>query len=344
MADTKKEHYVPRCYLENFATSGKRIEVFDKWKLTVRSNQDIMNVAMENGFYDLDILASMEKLDADVFEKAKTDLMEMVGTDCWEDVEAIIGDKRHIEKTHFANLEGFYSQILTSVIKKSYNGNSWVIRNCQAMSEQEKLLLSLFIAIQVIRTKRFRSTLSDTLAGTVQTLVYKSQMLDSDALPKDAFEISVNPEYIKLQHSAMILDPELAVNLAETLVGHVWVMRVNKTEVPFFTSDEPVVRIPHKRDKFLSYSGFASKGIEIAFPISSSLLLCMFDKDSYGHIFRDRQFYEMVDTEEVKYYNMHQVVNSYRCVFAVNNDFAEAKEYCEANPELQKYHSQIEVL
>lgn len=26
MADTKKEHYVPRCYLENFATAGKRIE------------------------------------------------------------------------------------------------------------------------------------------------------------------------------------------------------------------------------------------------------------------------------------------------------------------------------
>jgi len=56
MADTKKEHYAPRCYLENFASGNKRIGVFDKWKLMVRNNQDIINVAMENGFYDLDLL------------------------------------------------------------------------------------------------------------------------------------------------------------------------------------------------------------------------------------------------------------------------------------------------
>lgn len=55
MADTKKEHYVPRCYLENFVSDSKRIEVFDKWTLMVRHNQDIKNVAMENGFYDLDL-------------------------------------------------------------------------------------------------------------------------------------------------------------------------------------------------------------------------------------------------------------------------------------------------
>ena len=63
MADTKKEHYVPRCYLENFASNSKRIEVFDKWKLMVRHNQDIKNVAMENGFYDLDLLDMLNRMD-----------------------------------------------------------------------------------------------------------------------------------------------------------------------------------------------------------------------------------------------------------------------------------------
>lgn len=344
MADTKKEHYVPRCYLENFATSRKRIDVFDKWKLMVRSKQDIMNIAMENGFYDVDILGAMAKLDNDVYEKAKADLMELVGTECWEDVETIIGDKKHIEKTHFANLEGIYSEVLKSVIGKSYNGNKWVLKNCKAMSEQEKVLLSIFIAVQVIRTKRFRSTLSDTLTGAVQAIAYKSQADNPDALPKEAFLVETNPEYIKLQHNMMILDPETTIHIAEILVEHVWAMCVNKTDIPFFTSDDPVVRIPHKKDEFISHSGFASEGIEIAFPISSTLMLCMFDKKSYGHIFRDRQFWVMEDTEEVKYYNMHQVINSYRCVFAVENDFEAAKQYCEEHPELQKYHPQIEVL
>lgn len=344
MADTKKEHYVPRCYLENFATAGKRIDVFDKWKLMVRTNQDIMNVAMENGFYDLDLLQPMKELNADVYEQMKVDLMKIVGTDCWDDVEAIIGNSKYIEKNHFVGLEGVYSQLLKSVIGKSYNGNNWVIKNCQAMSEHEKVLLSLFISIQVIRTKKFRDTLGDMVAGTAQTLAYKSQINDPDAQPKEAFEVKANPDFIKLQHSLMILDPEAALHLAEILVEHIWVMCVNKTDVPFYTSDDPVVKIPHKKDRFISHAGFASEGIEIAFPVSPSLLLCMFDAKTYGSIYKDRQFYVMSDAEEVTYYNLYQVAHSYRCVFAVGNDFDVAKKYCEKHPELQEYQSEIEVL
>lgn len=343
MADTKKEHYVPRCYLENFASGNKRIEVFDKWKLMVRNNQDIKNVAMENGFYDLDLLDILSHIDAKKCEMTKRDIMSYLGTDCWNDVVDIIGDKRFIEKEHLANLEGVYSQLLKAIIQKSYNGNNWVIHNCRAMSENEKVLFSFFIAIQFLRTPKFRKTLADMVAGLAQTLAYKSQIGQKDSLPKEAFEVDANPEYIKLEHNAMILDPEAALHIAETLADHIWIMCVNKTSVPFFTSDDPLVRIPHKRDEFHSYSGFASEKIEIAFPISSSLLLRMYDKNEYGHLFCDRQFYEMKDIEEVNYYNMLQVIDSYRCVFAAGEDFVAAKKYCEDHPELQAYRSAVEV-
>lgn len=70
----------------------------------------------------------------------------------------------------------------------------------------------------------------------------------------------------------------------------------------------------------------------------------MYDKKTYGHLFNDRQFYMMQDIEEVNYYNMYQVINSYRCVFATEDHFATAKKYCEDHPELQAYHSTVEVL
>ena len=53
MADTKKEHYVPRCYLKNFILENDKIKIFDKFKMQVRE-QRIMDVAMENYFYDID--------------------------------------------------------------------------------------------------------------------------------------------------------------------------------------------------------------------------------------------------------------------------------------------------
>ena len=99
--------------------------------------------------------------------------------------------------------------------------------------------MALFIAIQIIRTKSFRDNLRDMITKTYQTLAYKSQMNNEDALPKEAFECEVNPDFVKLQHSSMILDEEMAVGIAETLCNHIWVMYVNKTEYPFYTSDNP---------------------------------------------------------------------------------------------------------
>lgn len=344
MADTKKEHYVPRCYLENFSTPQKRIDVFDKWKMMIRQNQDIMNVAMENGFYDLDLIPLLQKMDTEVYAKATVDLMEILGVDNWEEAEKKIGDPKVIEKKHFARLEGIYSSLLQSLIKKSYNGNSWVIKNCYALSEEEKVHLSLFIAIQIVRTKRFRNTLSDMVAGTAQALAYKAQIHDEDALPREAFEVKANPDFIKLQHSSMILNPEVSLQIAEILCSHVWIMFVNKTAIPFVTSDDPVVRIPHKKDPYRSYAGFASEEIEIVFPISPTLMLCMGDSKTYGHWLQDRRFIEIFDPEQVEYYNMRQVFNSYRCVFSASHDFASVKKYCEDHPDLQAYQSHVEVL
>lgn len=54
LAETKKEHYVPRCYLKNFSSTPEHINVFDKHKMQIRLNQKLLDVAMENHFYDLD--------------------------------------------------------------------------------------------------------------------------------------------------------------------------------------------------------------------------------------------------------------------------------------------------
>lgn len=344
MADTKKEHYVPRCYLENFATEEKRIDVFDKWKLAIRPRQNLMDVAMENGFYDLDLSDAFESLEPSVREKAKAEFLELPEVESWDDIREIMENKKYIEKEHFAKIESHYATLLQLIIQKSYNGNRWVIQNCDAMSESEKLLLSLFIAIQFIRTRSFRDNLGDMFEKFISTMAYKSQMNDEDALPKEAFHCEVDPEYVKLQHSAMIIDPDMAVHFAETFAEHVWVVYYNKTDVPFYTSDSPIVNIPHKADDFRSYAGFASEGIEIAFLLSRTLLLCMYDRNTIGSYFRDRQFYEITDRKAVEYYNAWQVINSYRCVFAVDSDFLLAKKMCEENSDLQKYQSRVDVM
>ena len=341
MADTKKEHYVPRCYLKNFVGENDRIQVFDKYKMQIRP-QKIMDVAMENYFYDIKFDELIKKAESDESQNIKIDLMEIVGTDDWNQVLEVL-DEKHLEKEFFCNIESVYSQLLQTLIEKSYNGNEWVIENCFMCSEIEKELMSLFVAIQVIRTKTFRDTLAETIEKTHQVLAYKMQMNDENALPKDAFEVEANKDFVKLQHSNMILNEEMTVHIAEILNNHIWVMYVNKTECPFFTSDNPVANIPHKFDKYMSYGGLKSEGIEIVFPITPKLMLAMYDENTYKNLFVDRKFIALTSTEEIDAYNRVQVINSNRCVFSSISNFEIAEQYCKKHPEMQKYYPRVEV-
>lgn len=340
MADTKKEHYVPRCYLENFENNDKRIHVFDKISLQSRCQRK-EEIAHENYFYDVDFEKMMSGETPDKQDKIKKDLKEITGIDDWEIIVSTILNPKHVEKEFLCNVEGIYGPFLKQIINKSYNGNQWVVENCAPFSEEEKLILSLFMAIQIIRTKVFRDTLTQTYEKSLQTLLYKQQMEDDNALPKECFKVNSNKDFIKLQHLGMILDEELALHMAETLSNHIWVMYVNKTDTPFYTSDNPIITIPHKRDKYMSYGGFASDGVEVVFPISPNLLIAMYEKNWHSSFYQDRSFKIINHTQIVDYYNQNQIAHCFRCVFSQKDEFDLAKEICNKYPELRNPDNRI---
>ena len=300
MADTKKEHYVPRCYLENFEGENKRIKVFDKVIMQIRS-QLKGEIAAENYFYDINFDDIMENIDSDKHQSIIDDIKEISGID------------------------------------------EWVMKNCRPFSEDEKIYLSLLIAVQSIRTRAYRDTMKQMVEKTYETLAYKQQMKDEGALPKEAFKVKANDDFIKLQHSEMMLDEEIAIHLAETLMGHIWVMYVNKTDHPFYTSDNPVSTIPHKRDKYMSYGGYASDGVEVVFPISPNLLIAMYEKKWHSNHYEDRTFIPIYDKDIIDYYNGVQVVHSFRCVFSQVENFELAEKLCEEHPEIRDSSNRVSV-
>lgn len=333
MADTKKEHYVPRCYLENFEGNNNRIYVFDKFQLQTR-HQRKEEIAAENYFYDIDFEKIMESIDPEKHNGIIEDIKRMTGNENWEEIKAAIFNPKHIEKTFFSKLECEYSNLLKTIISKSYNGNKWVINNCETFSENEKVQLSLFLSIQTIRTRAFRDSLKQITEKLYQTLAYRQQMNNVNAFPKEMFEVEVNKDYIKLQHAGMIMDEEFVLEIADSLFNHIWVMYVNKTNRHFYTSDDPVVTIPHKKSEYISYGGFSSEGVEIIFPVSPDLLIAMYDKKWYSNCFNDRSFIILNDKEDIDYYNRAQVIHSFRCIFSQEDDFKIADDTCKKYPEI----------
>lgn len=340
MADTKKEHYVPRCYLKNFAMDNSMIWVFDKYK-TQRRKQKIMEIAMENYFYDIDCSSMISKAEKD--EKIKAELKEQSGLEEWEDIVDLLNNKKYVEKDFFSNIESFYELLLEKLIDNSHGGNQWVIDNCFAFLEIIKDIFSFFVAIQMLRTKSFRSGISDAIEQFYNVLPKKFPIKGLEPLRSGEFHIKANDEYVKLQHTLIMLDEKELERTAEILNNHIWVMYVNKTDMPFYTSDNPVITIPHKSDKYMSYGGIASEGVEIVFPITPNLLLAMYEKTWHSNRFSDRSFVSLTSKEKVAYFNMYQIMQSDRCVFSIKDDFGLAEQMCEEFPQLKEYQPKVKV-
>lgn len=133
-----------------------------------------------------------------------------------------------------------------------------------------------------------------------------------------------------------MFDIEFVAPIIQILSSHIWIIGINETNQPFWTSDSPVVTSQHKPglSESHSYSGIASKGVEIAFPITSRYVLVLCDREVFAH-------YQNVDCKTVKfndrhiiYYNSLQVIQSNRQVYSSQTTFDLAKEVCNTYPEV----------
>jgi hypothetical protein len=171
--------------------------------------------------------------------------------------------------------------------------------------------ISQFEALHSVR-------LSEELADVFKTLV----------LDKCAENLSyLHDEALAVLHAKTIFDH--AKPLLEILRNHIFIIGVNDTVQPLFTSDHPVVRRSH-----LTSSGLASEGVEISFPLSSKSLLIMREKQ-YFHKFKDRESkISPLTLEDVEHYNMLQVYDSNRFVFCAEDRFDLVRSICQEHPEV----------
>jgi len=336
MSSVKQEHYVPRCYLKNFENKNKRIYAFDK-RLGVCRKQMITNVAAENHFYDVDIneFVNIDGLDPLEREDLKIKLMNNLNAKSWEEAVARF-DRQYMEKRMSA-MEFNFEQFLKKIINNLKSGN--VI----SLSDEEKKEMSLYIAIQYQRTRTIRNNFEDIIMGTINALVKKESSFKGQIMLENESYILVK-KYIKCLHLMMMSDGITIKEIADTLYNHVWTFHINKTNIPFYTSDSPVVPIPHFFNPYMSCSGLESPGIEVVFPISTNLLLSMYDENDEQNQNRiDKSTDFITKEEDIKFYNNYQLYYSNRCVFSISDDFEAIEELFNKYPELKERKPHITV-
>lgn len=325
--EKKKQHFVPRSYYKNFCLNEtEQLYVYDKEsKKTFKSN--IKDIAQERYFNDLDITNLLPREFIQSITEKNKDTVEKINDSQW------------IENGLANLVEADLNKMLQKVISKVERLTPWEERNCKCFTHEEKLDFSIHLAIQTIRTKRQRDMITDI--SSITNKLYK----DVSAIygsPIEEKRYQLSEEQAKNTHLMMMLDMNHIMKLASIYTNYQWVLLINQTHKPFYTSDHPIANIPHSYKGQLSNDGLLSEGIEVFYPISNSVALTMFDGEFHKWIGdRDCIYSNRLSEEAVSDYNKWIILRCNRFIYSTDERFEDIHELLEVDPSVFDHPSMI---
>lgn len=291
MSKVVKQHYVPQSYLRKFTQDGEQVFVFDKFtKTSFRTN--IGNIAGERCFYDIPPDSVAEDVDPQIVEKT------------------------------FSELETYFSNAVDDLLRTVGAGKK--------IDSDQKQDISLLIMIQYFRTLEFRALYTALVEQGAKALLDMMVKIEMPDVSPDKYYVRLDEKKLPLEQAMFMFDPTTLNAFVRALTNHIWLVGVNETRQPLYTSDSPVVKKAHTQHP----PGFASEGIEIAFPITPKHVLILCDRTFFRPYERIDGKSVSLSASNVNYYNVLQVFQSYRQIYCPSDKFSLARKICKKHPEV----------
>lgn len=235
-------------------------------------------------------------------DKAKVGKFPMINH--FYDIKELGGQKQIIEKFFGDKIEGELATLLRVLL------GTIIIdpqrRDCSSL-QLEKEQLSAQFALLITRTEAFRDYYKD---------IYQQI--------KDGFPYADIPQYSKTDfqriHTSEILDFGMSNFYANLFSDWHWAFIINHTELPFITSDNPVIRIDHSKITNEPISA-ASPEATYFVPLSPTVAVEIFHPDILKN---DLAFFDIYQIKNIASYNKEIIKNCSRFLFS-NKSFEALK-------------------
>lgn len=303
----KQQHFVPRCYLKNFANPQEQIFVADKD--TPKSYlSNIKNIAKRNYFNDFPV----EFLSDEYKKKEESQFVEI----CLSNVE----NKFKIALSHIIDR-------LESIETKEESN--------EVIDKAFKSHFSFFLALQLVRTmsqrQKFQNMMQDIsdLTSKFDDFRTRNQEYPEFSIPEpinsnqsinfNGFKVSAEKD-ANVQHLFFIsdtLDKASNSDISKIFANHIWFFGINSTSIPLLTSDTPIVIKPYQNHGV----GIDSYGVQVAYPISPKYLLVMHE-NSYWSDYKsfDRRSINLTENC-VMSHNKLQISQCHRQIYSSEKTF-----------------------
>jgi hypothetical protein len=266
MSEHKNQHVTPQVILKYFAFENK-VHIYDTIMKAKPSNsyRTIQKVSTRNNFYDFN--------EKELKEAEKNFKKEFY--------------TKYVEVDFLAhNIEDSLGKLLPVIMEKNFEEPDLWIDN------KEKVDLSFHLAIQFLRSplmKKLLSEIGNSINGEASMLSLSEY--DSSA-----------QEHLALHHYSLMTNPKLLTQIGGNFLNRDWTLCINQTELPFFTSDNPVV---------INEDNIS----QMIYPLSSKYLIIMDSKNNNGNICY------ISDIEKVKNFNRLQLRQCDKEVFSEKDCF-----------------------
>jgi hypothetical protein len=175
--------------------------------------------------------------------------------------------------------------------------------------QDNKIALANFFASQEIRTPVFRDV-HDYMINVTNNL-----------LEKDGFSLKAPEENNTKEFQAQFI-VESSASIAEILIEMKWILVKNRSNTPFWTSDNPICRYNPLKSDLVGTLGLKCDGIQLLIPISPWFTIIICDPIGYAH--SDSEIY--ADQSNIEFINSGQVINSRQYIFSIDDNFRLAQE------------------
>jgi hypothetical protein len=224
-------------------------------------------------------------------------------------------------------------------------------RSICVLSDQERKMIALFAAVQLLRTDAQRKQLKSMIDKVYSALL----RMGADPNKVQGFEF-LDEEQTRTQ--SILSLREIAAELMPHFLDKSWVLYSTTKDNPFYISDNPIAMFNSNQDPLRGTFGLRVPGIEVHMPLSSTLslgFLCptlereirgSYDLASaLGHPV-PLHVHQLVDAfggnkpftldgENIKHLNSLQVFYAERFVFTSRDNFDLVREMLRSTPKLK---------
>lgn len=231
----------------------------------------------------------------------------------------------YIPETNFYHAS---TKLKTQAYEKFYYGKDGEIEN--RLADIENDLSKVFNAIIQKEILPIEKSVGHTLIMLfmILTQLRNPKSIDrlkhmNTELEKRLIEIdpsaNINKLVPKISHDEVV---ELSLGILENGVSVTadlgYKLIINKTKIPFLTSDNPIAKYNQfliKKKWPFSKTGFATVGLQVFIPLSPNHMLIFYDKSIYKIGYRKRSTFLLTNIKDVNELNTLQFVNCYSTIY-----------------------------